>query len=61
MDAINKKTIYIKNDDLEIWEEIEKIAADNNRGVGYYICELWRKCKAGRLRTALNEEKKDVF
>ena len=35
-------TIYISDEMMEIWKDIEISARDEKRGIGYYICKNWK-------------------
>ena len=37
--------LYIPKNFIESFVEIEKIAKERNRGVGYILCELYEKSK----------------
>jgi hypothetical protein len=39
------KTIYIPPKMQEIWEEIEKAAKDESRGIGFFLCDFWERMK----------------
>lgn len=39
------ETVYIADEDRPVWEEIVKAAADERRGIGMYICGVFRSLK----------------
>ena len=38
-----QKMLYIPDDKIEIWNEIEKSAKNERRGVGYFLCGFWER------------------
>ena len=38
-----QKMIYIPEHMADVWDDIEKTAKSNHRGIGIFLCLLWEK------------------
>ena len=50
----NQLSLYIPDEKLETWREIVACAKAENRGLGFYICDMWEKNK---LLASMDSEK----
>ena len=45
MGKANQKTVYIRDEYMNIWGEIEKAAANNDHGIGLFLIRIWEENK----------------
>ena len=43
MGKANQKTIYIRDEYMDIWEKIEKAASADSYGIGLFMCKVWQE------------------